>query len=169
LYYLPDIGVLHKIPTRIGNKHPNISPFSTFKCKDDQIVICGATDKLFHIACDVMGLTQLKIDSKCKSNKDRLKNNTYIQTEFEKALAAETVSSWYDKFVKTGVPAGPINDIGQALNLPTVNERQMVVQAGKYSLPGYPIKMSSYKESGKRNLAPAVDQDGARVRKEFRD
>ena len=161
--------VLHKIPSRIGNKHPNISPFSTFKCKDKQIVICAATDKLFQIACDVMGLCKLKTDTRCKSNIDRLKNNTYIHNEFEKALASETVSKWYDRFVEAGVPAGPIYNVDQALNLPTVTERQMTVQAGKYILPGCPIKMSSYKETGKRKVAPALDQDGDKVRKEFSD
>ncbi|GGF86901.1 MULTISPECIES: CaiB/BaiF CoA transferase family protein [Cysteiniphilum] len=160
--------MLHKIPSRIGNKHPNISPFSTFKCKDDDIVICAATDKLFASACDVMGLDQLKNDPKCQSNKDRLAHNDLIKAAFEKSLGNDTVANWYDKFVKAGVPAGPINNVNQALSLKVVKERDMIVKAGKYQLPGCPLKFSTNKETGTRKEAPKVNADGAKIKKEFK-
>ncbi|WP_192484704.1 MULTISPECIES: CaiB/BaiF CoA transferase family protein [Cysteiniphilum] len=160
--------MLHKIPSRIGNKHPNISPFSTFKCKDDDIVICAATDKLFASACDVMGLNLPKNDPKCQSNKDRLAHNDLIKAAFEKSLGNDTVANWYDKFVKAGVPAGPINNVNQALNLKVVKERDMIVKAGKYQLPGCPLKFSTNKETGTRKEAPKVNADGAKIKKEFK-
>lgn len=159
--------VLHQIPQRMGNKHPNISPFSTFQCKDAEIVICAATDALFQKTCDVLSLPELKENSACQSNMGRLKNNKLIKTQFERSLKKNTVEYWHQRFVKAEIPAGPINNIDQALNLPTVSERQMVVSTEECLLPGCPIKLSTDHESGKRNPAPALDQDGEAIRKEF--
>ncbi len=159
--------VLHQDPKRIGNKHPSISPFASFTCKDNQIVICAATDKLFQLACDVLGLEDLKTNPKFILNKDRVVNRDVIFEEFNKVLVNDTVANWYDKFVKAGVPAGPINDVDQALSLPVIKDRDMLVTADPYILPGCPIKLSTLKESGKRRLAPKLNADGNKIRKEF--
>ncbi len=161
--------MLHKVPTRIGNKHPNIAPFSTFSCQDDSIVICAATDKLFQTACEVMGLEELKNDPLCATNLDRLLNNDVIKMSFDAALQRDTVANWYQKFVAAGVPAGPINNIDEALQLPVVAERQMVVRAGPYSLPGCPIKLSTCDDDGLRPLAPQLGEHTDAIKEEFKE
>lgn len=159
--------VLHKAPMRVGNKHAQISPFGTFKCQDDELVICAATDQLFQKACDVMNLPDLKHDPQCQTNTDRLLHNDKITHLFEHALAKDTVARWHQKFVDAGVPAGPIHNMSQALEIPAVSERMMIVRAAPYELPGCPIKLSSHIDDGVRTRAPSVNEHGNDLRQEF--
>lgn len=158
---------LHQVAERIGNRHPNIAPFNAYQCKDDLIVICAGTDKLFQSACQVMGIEATANDPDFKSNVDRLKNHVKLKENILNALKNDTTKNWYDKFVAAGVPAGFVNNVDQALKLPAVSERQMIISDGKYDLPGCPIKLSTLKESGKRSPAPDIDQDRKAIEKEF--
>ncbi len=57
---LMDALAKHINPTRIGNRHPSISPFDAYTCKDRMLVICCGTDALFQRLCDTLGLSSLK-------------------------------------------------------------------------------------------------------------
>jgi CoA:oxalate CoA-transferase len=158
---------LHKVAERIGNRHPNIAPFNSYQCKDDLLVICAGTDKLFQSACEVMELKKLANHPDFQSNVDRLKNHVKLKPQFDKALQKDYAKNWYEKFVKAGVPAGLVNNVDQALKLVAVKERDMIITTGEYDLPGCPIKLSTLKETGKRKPAPKINQDNDKVRKEF--
>lgn len=161
--------VLHTLPLRVGNKHRNIAPFGTFRCKDGQIVICAATDKLFQTTCDVLNLPELKTNPACQTNIGRLKQNKFIEQEFEKVLVNNSVEYWHQAFLKVGVPTSPINNVNQALNLPVINERNMLVTAQEYILPGCPIKLSTFKDSNSRKSPPDLNQNGNNIRQEFKE
>ena len=52
---------------------------------------------------------------------------------------------WVARFAEAGLPAGPINDIGQVFEDPQVRHREMAVEvdhptAGRIRLPGIPVK-----------------------------
>ena len=71
-----------------------------------------------------------------------------------------------------GVPAGPINDIGQAVNYPQAAARNMIVDVedpitGPMKVIGNPIKISGFPDPTTRDPAPNLDQDRAAILKEI--
>ena len=166
---VPCDRVLHTLPVRVGNKHRNIAPFRTFRCKDGELVICAATDKLFQTTCDVLNLPELKTNPACQTNIARLQQDQLIEREFEKVLIHHPVKYWYQCFLKAGVPVSPINNVTEALDLPVINERDMIVSANEYILPGCPIKLSSFTDTKIRNPAPNLNQNGDDIRREFKE
>ncbi|QQE13723.1 CoA transferase [Planctomycetota bacterium] len=159
--------VLKKNPSRIGNRHPSISPFDTFKCADDYIVICAGTDQLFGKACGVMGLDKLAEDAEMQTNQDRVINFQKLTDAFNGALGCDTAKSWYARFVEAGVPVGLVNDIEEALKLPAVKERNMLLQAGPYTLPGNPMRFSTIKVNEQVGQAPELGEQSESIKQEF--
>jgi CoA:oxalate CoA-transferase len=75
-------------------------------------------------------------------------------------------------FNRTGIPSAPINDVGQAINDPQVQHRQIVLpvddaSVAPLSVAGSPIKFSGFATPAVRPAAPALDQDRARILADF--
>ncbi len=51
-----------KIPKKLGSRHPSISPFEAYKCKDNYIVVAAGNDNLFKKLCICLNANYL-IDS----------------------------------------------------------------------------------------------------------
>ena len=104
------------ISRAMGNAHPSISPYETYKTKDRQIVIAVGNDGQFAKLCGVMG-APFAIDPKFSSNPNRVKNRTELNELLTAILITKSATEWVDEFNKVGVPAGPINNIEQAIHL----------------------------------------------------
>lgn len=66
------------------------------------------------------------------------------------------------------MPAGPINNIEQALNNPQVAARNMLISVtdpvlGPVRIAGTPLKFSAFDDPKERRVAPDLDQDRARI------
>jgi CoA:oxalate CoA-transferase len=55
----------------------------------------------------------------------------------------------------------------QAVEDPQIAARNMIVRAGPMRMPGNPIKFRGRDDSGERSPAPALDANGAAIRREF--
>jgi crotonobetainyl-CoA:carnitine CoA-transferase CaiB-like acyl-CoA transferase len=67
--------------------------------------------------------------------------------DIETRLQAAGRDEWVARFAEAGLPAGPINDIGQVFDDPQVRHREMAVEvehptAGRVRLPGIPVKFA---------------------------
>jgi CoA:oxalate CoA-transferase len=102
----------------------------------------------------------------------RLRNQPQLKVEIEAVLRAKPVAYWLEVFEKAGVPAGPINNIAQAISHPQVDARNMLVTvndpvAGPLKLAGNPLKISGFPEPATHDPAPALDADRAAILKEL--
>ncbi|MBL8669222.1 MAG: CoA transferase, partial [Alphaproteobacteria bacterium] len=87
-------------------------------------------------------------------------------------LTTKGLKHWTQVLDAAGVPAGPINDIEQALAFPQAAARNMVIEvddpvAGRMKLAGNPVKLSTLPERATRPPAPELDADRAAVLKEL--
>jgi CoA:oxalate CoA-transferase len=165
---LMDALAKHVDPTRIGNRHPSISPFDAFTCKDRMLVICCGTDDLFQRLCDTLGLSSLKSDDRYATNEKRNENQASLKKVIEEALKQDAAQSWRIKLESAGIPVGLVQTVAEAEAMEQIRVRNMIISLGERSVPGNPIKFGAY-DSSPANLAPpALDQDGARLRKEFK-
>ncbi len=138
-----------KIPPRRGNKHPSITPYETYSCKDGYFNLGVGNDSLWRRFCDAMGLgEEIKEDSRFAVNKDRVNNREALQEILDAFFAEKTVGETIATLREAGVPCGPINNLGQVLSEPQVLAREMVVDvdvpvAGPTKVSGVPIKLSA--------------------------
>ena len=136
-----------KLPPRRGNKHPSITPYETYECKDGYFNLGVGNDSLWRRFCDAMGLGGIKEDPKFAVNKDRVDNRLELQEILDAFFAEKTVGETLEALRGAGIPCGPINNLEQVLNEPQVLAREMVVDvdvpvAGPTKVTGVPIKLS---------------------------
>ena len=136
-----------KLPPRRGNKHPSITPYETYECRDGYFNLGVGNDSLWRRFCDAMGLGQIKEDPKFAINKDRVDNRLELQEILDAFFAEKTVGETLNALRSAGVPCGPINNLEQVLNEPQILAREMVVDvdvpvAGPTKVTGVPIKLS---------------------------
>ena len=63
----------YKAPQRMGNQHPSIVPYQTFKAKDKEFIIACGNDKQFKDLCIAIGYPELLENEKFVRNQDRVK------------------------------------------------------------------------------------------------
>ena len=116
-----------KVPTRLGNAHPNIVPYQVFAVRDGHIMLAVGNDLQFDKLCSLLDLPQPE------PARDDTRDDAYV---FERRVTFAHGD------------AGPINSIAEVFDDPQVRHRQMRLEldAGHpdATLPGVrtPIRFS---------------------------
>ena len=157
-----------EVPGPLGARHPTIVPFQAFKTGDGAIIISAGNDSLFVKMCNALGLAALATDPDYKTNALRQKHHGKLESVIETLLKTQTTAHWLAIMAKADIPAGPINNIEQALAHPQVAARNMLVSVpdgsgGTLTLAGNPIKMSAFDDPKTRKAAPDLDADRAAI------
>jgi crotonobetainyl-CoA:carnitine CoA-transferase CaiB-like acyl-CoA transferase len=162
-----------KVPTRIGNAHPNIVPYQVFSVADGYIIIATGNDSQYVKLCGVLGAPELSKDPKYIDNKARLANRTEIVDKISALTAKFKMQDLADKLEAVGVPAGPINTLDQVFADPHVKHRGMQLalpraEAKGGTIPGVrtPIMVDG-KPMASPNPAPKLGQHTAEILKEI--
>jgi crotonobetainyl-CoA:carnitine CoA-transferase CaiB-like acyl-CoA transferase len=105
------------VPFRMGNAHPSLFPYEALPTKDRDLIIAAGNDKQFRALCGVLEMEDVADDPRFQINADRTKNREELRP-----LLLEKLSQWMsdDLFIalnKVGVPCGPINSIGDGVEL----------------------------------------------------
>ena len=131
-------------PSRLGNAHPSICPYQVFKAADNKhfIIACG-NDSQFANLSKVLDL-ELHQDSDYSTNPQRGKNRQSLTQQLAVQFNKKTRDEWLQLLQSVTVPCAPINDVAEAINLPQVTARDMVVGFDNSSIRvlGSPIKLS---------------------------
>ena len=105
------------VPFRMGNAHPSLFPYEALPTKDRDLIIAAGNDRQFRSLCGVLGIEAVADDPRFAINADRTKNREELRP-----LLLEKLKQWAsdDLFIelnKVGVPCGPINSIGDGVEL----------------------------------------------------
>lgn len=155
-------------PGPLGTRHPSITPFAAYRCADRPIVIAAGNDPLFRACCAALGLDGLADDPRFRSNALRTEHAEALAAAFEARLGTAPAEAWLAKLGEAGVPAGPLNRVSEALALPQVAARAMLVATATpggrpLKVAGNPVKLSNHADALDRPPAPALDADRARI------
>ena len=159
-------------PKPLGARHPSIVPFEPYRTADGHVVIACGNDSLFRQFCDTINRPDLARDPRFAENARRSDNVLELKALLEEILVWHPTRHWLDLLMQAGIPCAPINDVGEAINDPQVQSRNMVLPIDDASIQplmvaGMPIKMSAYPEPASRGAAPDLDQDRARILADF--
>jgi crotonobetainyl-CoA:carnitine CoA-transferase CaiB-like acyl-CoA transferase len=112
-------------PQRIGNAHPNIVPYQTFKTADGDIILACGNDNLFAKFCEVAGCQELVRYARFSPNGKRVENRAAITEILAKIFSKRTTRDWVSALEAAGVANGPINNLRQVFEEPQVIARGM--------------------------------------------
>lgn len=114
-----------KSPARMGNAHMNIAPYEVLPVRDGHIILAVGNDGQFGKFCAVVGLTDLPADPDFATNPARVANRAKLRERIIETLAAWDRDPLLAKLEAAGVPASPINTIGQMFADPQTVARGM--------------------------------------------
>lgn len=130
-------------PERTGVAHPTICPYETFTCVDGPFFIGAGNDRQFRSLVAALGLPEAADDPRFATNADRMRHSGELRSVLAGVLVGRTREEVSAALLEVGVPAGAVNDVGQALGMPHVLHREMVVERDGYRGVGIPIKLTS--------------------------
>ncbi|MGM1017439.1 MAG: CaiB/BaiF CoA transferase family protein [Actinomycetota bacterium] len=104
-------------PTRLGNRHPSIAPYEVLQCADGPLAVACGNDAQFARMAAELGRPALASDPRFLRNADRVGHRDDLAVELERALSADTASSWATRLNGVGVAAGVVNTIGEGVAL----------------------------------------------------
>jgi formyl-CoA transferase len=128
-------------PPRQGNTHPNIVPYQPFEAADQPIIIAIGNDRQFARLAAMCGHPEWASDERFATNGARVANRGEIVRLVSESIAQKTASEWFEKLDAAGIPAGPINRVGQALADIQAQHRAMVRTIGGVPLVGSPVRI----------------------------
>ena len=157
-----------EVVLRNGSRHPGIMPFEAFETADDQIVIACGNDRMFSRLCKALDREELIENPLFVSNVLRVEHRPALAAEINGVLRRKSARYWLAHLEAEGVPAGPINDIANALAHPQVAARNMLAMVddpvlGAVRITGTPLKFSTREDPTRFRVAPDLDQDRARI------
>src|SRR5512145_944092 len=159
-----------KPPGPLGARHPTIAPFEAYHAADGYLIVAAGNDSLFVKLCAALGRPKLAEDPRYLTNDLRNQNVDALKADIETVLSTKPVAHWLKTLDDAGVPAGPINHVGQAISSVQAAARNMVVTAedpvaGPVQLVGNPIKLVGFPDPPTRAPAPELDGDRERILK----
>lgn len=105
------------VPFRMGNAHPSLFPYEALPTKDRDLIIAAGNDKQFRSLCGVLGIEHVADDPRFAINADRTKNREELRPILLEKLAQWASDDLFIALNKVGVPCGPINSIGDGVEL----------------------------------------------------
>jgi crotonobetainyl-CoA:carnitine CoA-transferase CaiB-like acyl-CoA transferase len=151
------------VPGRLGNTHPSIEPFATYRAADGELMICAGNDAQFSALAAALGAPELATDARFASNASRVEHRAELRRLLEERLARDGVSAWTARLRETGVPAGPVNDIAGAFELATTLGLDPVDEHGGTRTVASPLGLRATPPRTRRP-PPGLDEHGEEIR-----
>ena len=134
-------------PTRMGNHHPSVVPYTVYKAADGFVIVACGNDKQFIRLTAALGVPEMGDDAAFMTNEARIKNRDRLDLELGNAIAdfdRETVITLLEK---AGVSCGRINDIAEVFDDPQVQARGLRIDQRRsdnspISSTAFPAKLS---------------------------
>jgi crotonobetainyl-CoA:carnitine CoA-transferase CaiB-like acyl-CoA transferase len=105
------------VPNRMGNAHPSLFPYETMPTADREMIITAGNDRQFRALCEVLGIAEVADDPRFRTNADRTDRRDELRPLLLEQLAKWPADDLFLALNKAGVPCGPINSIGEGVEL----------------------------------------------------
>lgn len=117
-----------KPPTRMGNAHPNLTPYEVFASSDGHLIIATGNDGQYQRLCQLLGLDDMATSPDYAKNANRVANRPEMIRRLNAATMARTRDDLLAACEAHNVPAGPINDMADVMADPQVVARGMQIE-----------------------------------------
>ena len=121
-------------PTRMGNAHPNLSPYQPFPCSDGMVVIAVGNDGQFRALAKALGVEPMGADPRFSTNALRVQHRAELSPALSVLTAGFTMKGLMAALEAAGVPCGPVNTIDQVFEEPQALHRGLTVEQSRPDL-----------------------------------
>jgi crotonobetainyl-CoA:carnitine CoA-transferase CaiB-like acyl-CoA transferase len=124
------------VPTPQGTGFHAIAPYQVFPAADGGLMITAANDGLFRRLVDAIGLPELADDSRFATNPDRVANRAALVEALSERLRERPRAAWLEALAAAGVPAAPVQDVGEVAADPQTTAIGILQRLGPYTTLG---------------------------------
>jgi crotonobetainyl-CoA:carnitine CoA-transferase CaiB-like acyl-CoA transferase len=151
------------LPNRMGNSHPTVVPYRVFATLDGHVVITCGNDGQFRRLCGVLGVAELGVDPKYRTNDVRILNREELESHLQSILSTKGRNKILGDLEKVDVPCGPINTLTDVFSDPHVVYREMQVDMERpdgtlIKTVAFPTKLSK-SPATYRNAPPSLGEN----------
>jgi CoA:oxalate CoA-transferase len=115
-----------KVPTPMGNDNGASSPSGAFRTGHGLINIVANDQKQYESLCDAIDGPELKTHPHFIDRPLRVVHREELRAGLEKKLAVKSAMEWDAILAAANVPAGPILELGEVLDLPQTAHREII-------------------------------------------
>jgi crotonobetainyl-CoA:carnitine CoA-transferase CaiB-like acyl-CoA transferase len=155
------------VPGQLGNAHPMIAPYDTFRTADGYVNIAVGNDSLWQRFCAALELPELAADERFSRNAGRSTNRAVLYAAIEPRLAALTTVEVVHLLDGAGVPCGPIRDVAQAMDDGQTRAQGLVMEVEHPTIGPLQLSGAPYHFDGEairaRHAPPLLGQQTAEI------
>jgi crotonobetainyl-CoA:carnitine CoA-transferase CaiB-like acyl-CoA transferase len=152
-----------RVPQALGNVHPSIEPFATYRAGDGELMIGAGNDAQFSRLAAALGVPELSSDPRFDTNERRVANRDELRAALEARLETRTRADWRDVLLEVGVPAGPVQTIDEAFSLAEALGLDAVDETDGVRTVSFPAHLSETPATVRRR-PPDLDEHAADFR-----
>lgn len=131
-----------KLPKRLGNGHPNVTPYQTFQTKSgDSLFVGGGNDRQFRALCRYLGEAEIADDPRFRTNADRMAHREELAVIINSLMEGIDLDEAAKSMLANGVPASRVQELDEVFADPQVLHRNMIEEIDGYRLLGVPVKL----------------------------
>ncbi len=154
-------------PKPIGNAHPNIVPYQTFRTSDGALILACGNDNLFNKFCDVADCAHLAKDPRYSTINARSMHIGDMYAMVEALAPSRTTTEWVGLLDKGEIPNAPVSRLEDLFEDPHLVWRQLFKKyphpsEGEIMMVEPPMRMSRTPPSI-RTMAPLQGADSRAV------
>jgi crotonobetainyl-CoA:carnitine CoA-transferase CaiB-like acyl-CoA transferase len=152
--------------------HPSVVPFQNFRTADRWIVVACPKEKFWRRLAEVLGRPDLATDERFATMADRREHAAELLEILDAAFLERSAEQWLELLSAAGVPSGPVNTVGEALEHPQTLARELIIETehprfGTVRQLASPVRVGATAPSYRR--APARDEDAPHVLRNILD
>lgn len=112
-----------EVPRPLGDAHPTIVPYQSFPTADRPLMIAVGNDTQFAALARALGEPTWPADPRFASNPARVAHRELLVPAIAAHLAQKPRAHWLARLEPTGVPHGPIQNLGELAHDPQLRAR----------------------------------------------
>ena len=143
-------------PRRMGSAHPQIVPYQAFAAADKWFILAVGNDGQYRRLVEALGRPDLWEDERFQTNAGRVEHRAELVAELERLFAGYTRAELLETLRAAGVPATPVNDVGEALADPQAEARGLLWELEHPKLGPTPLLASPLQHMNRTPAAPSA-------------
>lgn len=139
-----------KVPRRMGNRHPSLAPYETFRTADGYVIVGVGNDSLWKKFCVAANRTDLDVPD-FETNALRVENYAVLKPQLDAMFRTASTEHWIGALEPAGIPVGRVRSVPEVFENPQMGPRSMLRElehptVGSMRLVGNPIKLTGAAE-----------------------
>ncbi len=113
-------------PRRLGNRHPNIVPYESFKAANGYFIIAAGNNEQFTRLAHLLGHKEWAEQNQFNTNENRVKHQKQLSEKINNITLTKSVEFWLERLKSVNIPCGAINTVEQVFRHSQIKERGLV-------------------------------------------